>query len=66
MVWFTGPTELYQKTGDILLIAKAFNGRVIMQWITETLTSLPENFAQQDGRTPVVTLAMHLACSYVM
>jgi hypothetical protein len=63
-MWFTGPTQLYQKSGDILLIAKAFNGRVIMQWLTETLTSLPEPFAQKDDRTPVVTLAMHLACNY--
>ncbi|CAK9096944.1 unnamed protein product [Durusdinium trenchii] len=55
-------TKLYQKNGDVLLIAKAYNGRCIMQWLTEVVAALPEQFAAVDPRTPIIALAMlHLS-----
>ena len=54
------PSKLYQKNGDVLMACKAYNGRVVMQWLAETVAGLAEPFASQDDRTPVVALAMNL------
>lgn len=37
-------TKLYQKNGDVQLLCKAYNGRVVMQWLAETVAGV----AQQD------------------
>ena len=43
-------------------MCKAYNGRVVQQWLTETLLGLGEDLSVKDDRTPMVTLAMYLVC----
>ena len=57
-------TKIYQKNGDILFVAKAYNGRCIMQWLAEVLAALPTQFAETDERMPIITLAMHRVCNW--
>ena len=54
-------TKLYQKNGDVALVAKAYNGRVVMQWLTETIAALVErNIPGADDRSGPVALCMLL------
>lgn len=43
-----------------MLVCKAYNGRVVQQWLAETLAALPEYMARKDNRTSIVALAMRL------
>lgn len=55
-------TKLYLKDGHILMLCKAWNGRVVMQWLTETLASVSqqEPFKSRDDTMAIVALAMFL------
>ena len=53
--------KLYQRNGDVKLVCKAYNGRVILQWLAETVTQVAQqNDAQMDDRTPLVAVCMSL------
>ncbi|CAK9092314.1 Uncharacterized protein SCF082_LOCUS43572 [Durusdinium trenchii] len=39
---------LFQKKGDILLVAKAYNSRVILEWLAHTLESVRGDYADFD------------------
>ena len=66
MLWnwtFTfNAAELYMKTGEILLLCKAYNGRVVMQWLTETVSRAAETepYKSADDTISIVALAMLL------
>ena len=55
-------TELYMKTGEALLLCKAYNGRVTMQWLTEVVAQAAqtEPYKSADDTISVVALAMIL------
>lgn len=40
--------KLFQKKGDILLVAKAYNSRVILEWLAHTLESVRGDYADFD------------------
>ena len=54
--------ELYQKNGDVLLVCKAFNGRVVTQWLTETINAFAEQGPSEhmNGRIAPIALCMLL------
>ena len=54
--------ELYMKTGEILLLCKAYNGRVVMQWLAETIARAAETepYKSTDDTVSIVALAMLL------
>lgn len=55
---------LYQRNGDVMLICKAYNGRVVLQWLSERLaTAAQEDGADQvdDRIKPTAVCALHLA-----
>ena len=41
--------KLYQRNGDIQLVCKAYNGRVVLQWLSETISRV----AQQEGASDI-------------
>jgi len=43
-------TKLYKKTGDILLTLKAYNGRCVLEWLSETIytASRHEEYCAHD------------------
>lgn len=55
-------TKLYQKNGEALLVCKAFNGRVVMQWLAETVLAASQQniFTARDDRIATVALCMFL------
>ena len=55
-------TELYMKTGEVLLLCKAYNGRVVMQWLTEVVAQAAETepYKSADDTISIVALAMLL------
>lgn len=50
------------KNNDVLLLCKAFNGRVVQHWLTMCMVEASQqpHFADQDERFPLMTLAMFL------
>ena len=56
-------TELYQKNGDVSLVCKAYNGRVVMQWLAETTAEVSQrdDLADVDDRIGPIALCMLLA-----
>ena len=52
--------EVKKKTGEVMLTAKAWNGRVICQWLSEVMSKAIAQLAvgHDDGR---YTLACHAA-----
>ena len=60
-------TELYQKNGDVALVCKAYNGRVVAQWLSETLAEVSQQEgAPADDRIAPVALCMCLAYNFVV
>ena len=57
-----GRTKLYQANGDILLNCKAWNGRVVMQFLAVTLLAAfqDRSYVHLDDRLPTVALCMTL------
>lgn len=58
-----GAAEIYKKDGDVALTAKAYNGRVILAWLDETLyvASQDQHFAASlDPRTLLISAALNL------
>ena len=55
-------SELYMKTGEVLLLCKAYNGRVVMQWLTEVVAQAAETepYKSADDTISIVALAMLL------
>lgn len=51
-----------KKTGDILLTAKAFNGRIICSWLADTLQTAAANFPDDfdEGRLSLICVSMTL------
>ena len=63
-----GQTELYQTNGDILLVCKAYNGRVVAQWLGERVAaaSQQQQFVDADETNTIamVAVAMFLVQVY--
>ena len=55
-------TQVVKKSGDILMTAKAFNGRVISEWLGECLRQHAGAGAFADERIPLMAGAMILSC----
>ena len=55
-------SKLFKKNSDILLTAKAYNGRVILQWLCEEVhaASLQEGAEAFDPRFKLISAAMNL------
>lgn len=55
-------TELYQSNGDVLMVCKAYNGRVVMQWLAETTAEVAQqqNAHSVDDRIAPIALCMLL------
>ena len=54
--------KLYQKNGDILLSAKAYNSRIVLEWLSETVyaaSAVPE-YVAVDGRFLLISAALWL------
>ena len=49
-----------KENGDVLLTAKAYNNRVIMEWLAVRLRDAMTHGSWQDERLPVATRAMCL------
>ena len=57
-----GQTQLYMKSGDVMLVCKAYNGRVVAQWLTEILAEVSQQEgAPADDHIAPVALCMRLA-----
>lgn len=61
-------TELYQKNGDVSLVCKAYNGRVVMQWLAETIAEVSQrdDVADVDDRIGPIALCMLLALCIII
>lgn len=59
---FTLPTKLFKKNSDILFTAKAYNGRVVLEWLTHEvyMASTCEGLPQCDGRFHLIAAALKL------
>ena len=58
-------TELYQKNGDVMLMCKAYNGRVVMQWLAETISHVAQqDLPGADDMLTPVALCMSLASGF--
>ena len=56
-------TKLHQANGDILLNCKAWNGRVVMQFLTSAvMAAFQQGYSQLDDRLPIVAKCMTLFC----
>ena len=60
MLLLSRAAKLYQKNGDVLFNAKAWNGRVVMQWLASAArtASLNAFYVAADERLPIVALCM--------
>lgn len=58
--------KLYQTNGDILMICQAYNGRVVMQWLTERVAEVAEQNPDVDDRIAPVALCMLLGKDRLM
>ena len=56
--------ELFKKNSDILFTAKAYNGRVLLEWLAFEvhLASMHEGADTFDPRFPVISAALTLNC----
>jgi hypothetical protein len=55
---------LCQRNGDVKLVCKAYNGRVVTQWLAETVAEVSQrNGEQYDDRIAPVALCMSLGLS---
>ena len=55
------PTKIYQGNGDVLFNCKANNGRVVMQWLAETVADAAlQNIPGADDRLGPTALCMPL------
>lgn len=57
--------KLYQKNGDVLLNGKAYNSRVVLEWLSETVyaaSAVPE-YVGVDGRFLLISAALWLGRS---
>ena len=61
-------TELYQENGDVSLVCKAYNGRVVMQWLAETIAEVSQrdDVADVDDRIGPIALCMLLALCIII
>lgn len=56
-------TKLYQANGDILLNCKAWNGRVVMQFLASALlAAFRQGYSRLDDRLPIVARCLTLFC----
>ena len=56
--------KVLKKSGDILLAAKAYNNRIILEWLANCLRTSLDAGAYADPRLPLATCAMWLPCNY--
>ena len=74
MVWLwvqpAPAAKLFQRNGDVMLICKAYNGRVVLQWLSERLaTAAQEDDADEvDDRIKPIALCVFLvsSCMWVL
>ena len=60
MFFLVSSHEVCKKSGDILFTGKAFNNRVVMEWLAHCLRQhVQQNYT--DERIPCMTLAMILS-----
>ena len=54
------PTEIFKKSGDVLLTAKAYNGRIILEWLSDTVCSASTHggYADMDSRFFLIAAAL--------
>ena len=60
--WALCWAELFQKNGDVALVCKAYNVRVVMQWLAETVAAAvqDERYMATDSRMTLVAVTMCL------
>ena len=56
------PAEIYKKNGDTYMTLKAYNGRCVLTWLSETVyqASQQEEFASKDERVFLIAGALTL------
>ena len=54
--------KLYQKNGDVMLVCKAYNGRVVTQWLSESIAAISDQDHPNhtDDRIAPIALCMFL------
>ena len=54
-------TKLYQRNGDVTMVCKAYNGRIVMQWLADTAAeTVQQNLPGVDDRLAPIALCMFL------
>ena len=61
-------TEVYQRNGDILFSAKAYNGRCILEWLSHAVytASLSPSYVQTDERFVLIAAALTLSLTILI
>lgn len=57
------PSQVVQRTGEVNFITKAWNARIIMEWLASTLREVTPRYGPEfdDGRLAISCVAMILA-----
>ena len=66
-LWHCSCTQLYQRNGDMMLICKAYNGRVVMQWLAEAISDVvAQDIPVADDRLAPTALCMFLVKKHIL
>lgn len=57
-------SKIFKKNSDVLFTLKAFNGRVVMEWLCDEMATfcLDDNCTTVDIRAPHIAKALNLYC----
>lgn len=55
---FSSATKLYKKDGNILLTLKAYNGRVVLQWLASVMSTVAVRYTDFDPCAPLIAAAL--------
>ncbi len=56
------PSKIFKKNSDVLFTLKAFNGRVVLEWLSDEMATfcLDDNCTVVDIRSPHIAAALNL------
>ena len=57
---YPNTAKIFKKDGSIHFTLKAYNSRVVLQWLSSILPDVARDHADFDPRAPLIAAAMHL------
>lgn len=57
-------TKIFKKDGSVLFTLKAFNGRCVLQWLSNLLPAVANAYTARDPRAPLIAAATCFGLSF--